>query len=119
METKISQNNIHKLKDRISNLQEILLGIEDKNPLNVTCAIGATINSIDNILNNIEYEFKIEDNGFMSFEEFQVKILDSDMFHFYYQYKNEHKHITESEKEFYMKHIEYINTMFKYFSKIQ
>lgn len=109
---KISQQNIDKIRDRINNLNECLNRINVTHPSNITCAMGATINSLSHILDEIDLDVKIETNNYLTYEDFQDKLIDSDVYHWYYFFQKERRSFDEDKKQFYNKHIEYINDVF-------
>lgn len=55
---KFTEIQIEKLKDRIDNINLALSNINKTNPLETLCAMGASVNSLKNLLNNFEIEFK-------------------------------------------------------------
>lgn len=109
---KISQTNIDKIRNRIINLSASLNDINKKHPSDITCAMGATISSLSHILDEIDIDVKIETNGYLTFIEFQDKILGSDVYYWYHQYRIKYVKDDENNMKFYHRNIDEINKVF-------
>lgn len=109
---KISTESIRKIKLRVDNLNLCLSLIPDAHPSDITCAMGASLNSLLHILDDIDFEIKKEKRGWLNIEDLYEQMSDKDLTE-YENYRKEHIDINESDLHFYNRKIEEINLIFK------